>query len=311
MNRPCRRGFTLVESLTMAGLLAVALSAAAVAASSTSQPPGRDGGLLRALTAARLSARQVKDSTQVRGIMQSLVMFAQNNAGKYPLPSDLDPENVTVAAKGRAKDTTNHIFSILIFNGFIPPEMCVSPSESNKHIRADRNYAFESPRKAVDPAKALWDPAFRADFTGKNPGNLSYAHTLPAEKRLATWSDTLNAAEAIVGNRGPEISAEGDDEPNSPMRRPRLDASNTFRIHGGPKTWEGNIAYNDGHVNFETRLAPDVLTYRIAAGPDGAVKLRPDNLFFDEKNDADGTNAYLGIWVKAGEKSSDFSGIWD
>lgn len=35
---------------------------------------------------------------------------------------------------------------------------------------------------------------------------MSYADLQPAKGRLARWSNTFNASEPIVSNRGPEIS---------------------------------------------------------------------------------------------------------
>lgn len=37
----------------------------------------------------------------------------------------------------------------------------------------------------------------------------------------------------------------------------------------------------------------------------------PDVLFYDEPDDAKGTNNYLTIWTKAGPKATDYLEIWD
>ncbi|MBY0262375.1 MAG: hypothetical protein K2Q20_08525, partial [Phycisphaerales bacterium] len=47
------------------------------------------------------SSPQLKDSTQVRGVVQSLMVWASNNNGRYPIPSELDLEGRTVAEPGR------------------------------------------------------------------------------------------------------------------------------------------------------------------------------------------------------------------
>src|SRR5688572_21427947 len=110
-RRPTR-AFTLID-------LAACISAAGVIAS------------LVAAGAAdpRAGARRAKDAAQLRGIGQSFIVWAQNNQDLYPLPSKVDAANATVAQAGRAKDTTANIFSLLIFNGFLPAEMLVSPAE--------------------------------------------------------------------------------------------------------------------------------------------------------------------------------------
>ena len=71
--------------------------------------------------------------------------------------------------------------------------------------------------------------------------------------------------------------------------------------HPLPSTWEGNIAYNDNHVNFETKPTPDGITLAIKT-PRG-MAAAPDNLFVNETDEHKGdgtsgridrgTNAYL------------------
>jgi prepilin-type N-terminal cleavage/methylation domain-containing protein len=246
-------------------------------------------------------SRQLKDSTQVRGIVQGMIVWASNNPSGYPLPSAIDPLNFTVGEPDEAKNTTANILSVLIMNGNISPEICVSPAESNNdHIQVMSNYEYSTPSAAVLPANALWDPSFRGTpedpirFWGEQvpgtrdarPGNQSYAHLLPFGNRRKQWSDTYNSTDAIFGNRGPTYA--NDDAAPSRGKWALLDGplgtrSNTLLIHGGRFTWEGNIGYNDNHVNFETKGTPDQLTF-FALGD----KAAPDNLFVNETDEVDG-----------------------
>jgi hypothetical protein len=247
------------------------------------------------------------DSTQVRGVHQGLVMFSSNNQDRFPLPSLLDKDNTTLARAGRAKDTTGNIMSVLIYNGFFGPELCVSPAESNSMIRQMETYEYSNPKLAVNPGKALWDPAFSADFT-RRTGNVSYAHLLPAGARLQDWSNTNAADQAVLGNRGPQIASAARDATGglSPVMANK--ASNTLLIHGARETWEGNIAYNDNHVIFETTtMAPLAKAFATTSAPSTWA----DCFFFSEPDELSGRNAYLGIFTTAGETEGQFTSIWD
>jgi hypothetical protein len=257
---------------------------------------------------------QPRDATQVRGILQGMVIWAQNNQDQYPLPSALDINDATVAATGTSKDSTGNILSILVYHGFVPAEMFQSPSEVNSNIEDYEDYEFEEPAAAIDPANALWDPALHgapgaADNidTPNNPatiGNNSYAHTPAVGARRPLWASTFVSTEAAFGNRGPGIIRVSQ-SPNGPT--PVLDPqSNTLLIHGTRDKWEGYIGFNDNHVNFETRPDPQGLSYVTAART-----WRTDNLFYDEPDDPAGTNAYLGVWTTAGDTKEDFTGWID
>ena len=279
-------GLTLVELLVVVMVLVVIILV-----------------LIPAIPSHHGNVRDLKDQTQIRAILQGMVIWAQNNQDDYPLPSRIDVENTTVVAIDTAKDTTSNVFSMLIYNGLVPTEMFVSPSEANGSVEEYRDYEFDSPSTAVFPDAALWDPAFHASpmaqfniGTPSNPadiGNNSYAHALPVGKRRPLWGSTFVAEEVVIANRGPLIRAVTKAKP------PRVDIdfdtkSNTLLIHGERDAWEGNVGFNDNHVDLVTRLDP--LEYVDA----GSTPWR-DVLFFDEPDDAAGKNAYLGVWTVTGD----------
>jgi hypothetical protein len=290
-------GFTSTELIAVLVVIAVATLFVGILISAR-------GGRCR-------GTRQLKDSTQVRGIQQALVVFAQNNADRYPLPSLLDKDGATIAGDAAAKDTTANIFSILLFQGMVAPEMFINPAEANGHMKVADQYEFDNPTHAVTPTKALWDPTFSTDFTNGRTANNSYAHILPSGVRLEKkWMNSFGSTDPVVGNRGPEVKsvtydATGKAKPNLVLG----DQSITFLIHGKRNAWEGNIAFNDNHVEFLQSIAPDALTYTTKDG-----KKRGDVIFYDEPDDAGGADAinrYLGIFTKAGPTPKDFTAIWD
>lgn len=303
------------------------------------------GMLLPSLGRARSSARQIKDATQIRGIHQGLIIFAQNNNDRYPLPSVLDKDNATVdvGAETGLKDNPKNVMSLLIYNGFISPELTLSPAESNADFAADTDYSYSEPKSAKDPKKALWDPSYKGPpgpagqgARDEEEGNLSYAMNVFIGARREAWSNTFSATEAAIGNRGAwyELAGNGwrlaDGKPTDALAYEgtvfTATSSHTLLIHGSRDTWEGNIAYNDNHVSFQTRPDPDTdaWTFKGLAGPN---KVRLDNLFVSEDDDLRAADAdslttpgaltrknnYLRLWQGGTAKGADLvdlKGAW-
>ncbi len=273
-----RRAFTLIELLVVIAIIGVLISI-----------------LMPSLSKAREAARQIKDAANMRSLVQGMVIWAGNHNDAYPLPSELDRGNQTVnpgAFPAGVKNNTGNIFSVLIYNGFTPVELLVSPAEVNPRIQRDTRYEYSYPSQAVNPVAALWDPGFtgypgETGTTGTGLGRrdagmfggVSFAHAPPFGDRAGTWRSTFDSRQAVMANRGP--SYEG--QPGAWRLLPGAagDASNRLKIYGGKHAWAGNVAFNDGRVMFFTLPDPDQLpfTYRM---PINGQRTHGDNLFVNE-----------------------------
>ena len=319
------KGFTLVELLVVVSIIALLV-----------------GLLLPALGRVRDSARQVKCATNVRAIHQGLVAWSQDDDGLYPLPTRNDPDYVSEDGfdfqrerQEESRNRTGNVWSLLIFGKVLNTEVFISPAETNVDIRKPQmgynketsEYHFEAPLAAPELTRfqALYDSQYKGSANPEDAaatvntevasgvvtpapiGHNSYAHAPLAGTRLGTMWNT-NAPSPIipiVGNRGPMYDAP------YPVAEPALDESqfllqglksNTLGIHGGKSTWEGNVAYNDGHTEFLTQPNPDGQR-RIEFGGDEDVNAQiNDNIFVDEElpgvNPASRNNSYLRIWSR-------------
>lgn len=287
-----RSGFTLIELLVVIAIIAILI-----------------GILIPALGKSRQSARQLQDSTSVRSFVQALHVWAGGHDGAYPLPSRLDRSDTTMAASHpREKDNAGNIASVLIYNNLLKVEQMVSAAEQSPRIAKAEGYSMSGSDKAATPADALWDPGFAgnteeidASATGiglgrrGTNGNLSFALIPPFGQRADAWRLDTDGDSVMVANRGPMYNgtpgawALYDDAASN--------RSNTLRIHGGDKQWDGNVGISDGSVAFLTKPDPDQFEY--VDGTSSPAKTYKDNIFKNERQSTESgagieANAYIG-----------------
>ncbi|MFN7374490.1 MAG: type II secretion system protein [bacterium] len=306
------RAFTLIELLVVIAIIALLV-----------------GILLPALAKARQSARQIKCATQVRNVVQAMQIWAQSNRDRYPTPSVVDVSNQTLNVTPAAnKDNTGNVLSLLIFNAAITPEICVTPSEVSGNVSAMTDYRNSNPSTAAVAANALWDPRFRGAPSAVETGaagrdtaqlnsNNSYATLVfQIAGRTSKWTNNYSATDAVFGNRGPLFTGQSTGNNGQEVGFPTGaggwqllagsdlgERSQTLQIHGGRNTWEGNIGYNDGHVNLENRADPAEVTFQSQSAitlPGNTTPTRtiPDNLFVDETNENSDRTKRSNAWLR-------------
>jgi hypothetical protein len=214
--------------------------------------------------------RLPRDSTQIRGIHQSWLIYARDFGGQMPTPSLVDRlttrgiDRSILAPEGTSLNTTANLNSMCVMQNHYSPDLCVGPTEPSARVMVCDQYNYN----CYAPANNVyWDSAFKADL--RRGSHTSYAHMpLFGHLRTRQWRDSLDANWPIVGNRGP---LDGVHDPKS----------YTLQIHPPNDQWAGNVCFNDNHMESLRGLSGKPVDPNIPFNTQGMFR-------YDGEDDADG-----------------------
>jgi type II secretory pathway pseudopilin PulG len=212
--------------------------------------------LLPALGNAREQNRNKQNTTQVRGIVQSLITYASANKEKMPGTSskgfilqDDGTENSLTGRSGHGA-TVEARFWLLLDNNSFSGEYLISPAETKTAWTtgqvASANYSYallniHSDGSALDSEKT------RPDQIG----------------RAREWKTTINTQAVLIADRA-----------RIPGGRIGDDYDKIYSVHTeeDSKTWAGSVGRGDGSASFHFVDALDTKY-------DGATRIENDRLF--------------------------------
>lgn len=186
----------------------------------------------------------MRDNVPLTFIHQSLIVFSNEFTSMRGRPG--------LALDDRILSTTANLYSAMITQNYLSPNILISTFERNPAVVQDKDYDYN----AYDPANDVyWDPNFVADL--ETGSNVSYAHVpLVGDRLVLQWRNTSGANVAVVGNRGPADGVAS------------ADSYSCWK----DGSWRGNLVFNDNHL--ETLSATAGL--KIGGGPDNLFNVDPD-----------------------------------
>ncbi|MFN3165882.1 MAG: type II secretion system protein [Phycisphaeraceae bacterium] len=225
--------------------------------------------------ASRRTAKRMQNSTQLRGIHQGLVTFANSNKNNFAglnSRGETLPDNDRNTGSSGDGEFVQARYWIMLRGDFFTPEYAISPSETAKVTEYE-------PGLDNIAAPVQWNDRVKhysyamLDIREASPG------------RRAEWKQTLNSQSIVLTDRNAGHDA----------------GERVASIHtDGEGEWRGSVLWNDNHVAFDNQHDYFATKYGAGAllqkeGADWGDGY--DNLFSSENdgNDKAGNDALMLI----------------
>ena len=187
--------------------------------------------LVFAMDGCRARSRRLQNGTQVRGIQQGLATYPSGSGSYYPGvnpnripigPRAASPKQYGFAAPSDSDQSAS--FAIMLTNQYFTPQFAISPKESVKAVR---------PVGPVENSITITQNHYSYSL-------LQYAGPNNAGRR-EEWGCTENSRAPAVADRSKAIDPA---LTTTSLHTRTMDFDSTH--------WQGNIAWNDNHVTFES-----------------------------------------------------------
>ena len=254
-----RKGFTLIELLVVISIIALLIAI-----------------LLPALGAARRTARRMQNSTQLRGIHQGLVTYANSNKSRFPgidAKGDILADGTKTGNSGNGSIIQSRYW-ILLTGDYFTPEYAISPSETENVTEWEEGTGATPNDVEFDASTKHYSYSMlHFQSTGANTLQITFL----SAPRGKEWAQTLNSQAVVVSDR------------NIGTGTAAADLQSIHTDEAGQ--WAGSVLWNDNHVGFENE---NRFATKYANGKLNTDNGEPDDGLFDGTNGADNPNGANG-----------------